>query len=950
MNNYILDLLESAGLTANGIDESSDLYLEHYGMPRRSGRYPWGSGDNPYQHSGDFLARVEELHKQGLTEKQIADEMKISTGDLRALKQIAKNERRAIERERAKDLEAKGYSRPEIARMMGYNSESSIRNLLNDDADARRNAASQTADLLREQINKYGMIDVGAGVDTALGISSTKMNEALKILELEGYEIYSGGVQQATNPGKQTILKVACKPGTEHKEIYNYENVHEVNEDYISHDGGDTFDPKWVYPKSMDSSRLAIRYGDEGGSDKDGVVEIRRGVEDLDLGNSHYAQVRILVDGTHYIKGMAMYSDDVPNGYDILFNTNKGSDKSKMDVLKPITKDPDNPFGSLIKEGINDPTDPSKASERGGQSYYIDKDGNKQLSLINKRAEEGDWEDWSNKLPSQFLAKQSLGMVRQQLKAATDDKKTEFDEIMACTNPTLKKKMLMTFADDCDSSAVHLKAAALPGQKYQVILPLKSIKDDEVYAPNFKDGETVALVRFPHGGTFEIPILKVNNKQPEGKKNIGPDATDAVGINSKVAARLSGADFDGDTVMVVPCNSEYTKTKITSTPQLRGLEGFDPKVMYGPGKTTVDAKGKEHYYRNGKEYKIMGKQYTQQQMGIVSNLITDMTLKGAGPDDVAKAVRHSMVVIDANKHKLDYHQSEIDNDIAALKRKYQGHIGPDGRYHEGASSLISRAKSKQDVPKRRGAPQIDPNTGEVSYKLAKDKDLYYTGKDGKTHMRMQSSTKMAETKDAFTLLSDSDNPKEKEYAKYANEMKALGRKARVEALKTPALKYNPSSAETYKNEVKSLKSQLEQARLNAPRERRAQMLANSRVQAKVRADEDLKNNKAEKKKLAQRELAAARVETGAKRHPISISNREWEAIQAGAIHDTTLSKILDYADTEQLRQKATPRASTQLSQAKQNKIEAMKASGYTTAQIAEAVGVSTSTVHKYLND
>lgn len=950
MNNYILELLESAGLTANGIDESSDLYLEHYGMPRRSGRYPWGSGDNPYQHSGDFLARVEELHKQGLTEKQIADEMKISTGDLRALKQIAKNERRAIERAKAQDLEAKGYSRAEIARMMGYNSESSIRNLLNDDADARRNAAAQTADFLREQIDKYGMIDVGAGVDTQLGISSTKMKEALDILGLEGYEVYSGGVQQVTNPGKQTILKVACRPGTEHKEIYNYENVHEVNEDFVSHDGGDTFDPKWVYPKSMDSSRLAIRYGDEGGSDKDGVIEIRRGVEDLDLGNSHYAQVRILVDGTHYIKGMAMYSDDVPEGYDILFNTNKSSDKSKLEVLKPITKDPDNPFGSLIKEGINDPTDPATAKERGGQSYYIDKDGNKQLSLINKRAEEGDWEDWSNKLPSQFLAKQSLGMVRQQLKQATDEKQAEFDELCACTNPTLKRKMLMTFADDCDSSAVHLKAASLPGQKYQVILPLKSIKDDEVYAPNFKDGETVALVRFPHAGTFEIPILRVNNKQPEGKKNIGPDATDAIGINSKVAARLSGADFDGDTVMVVPCNSEYTKTKVTSTPPLRGLEGFDPHSEYGPGKTTVDAKGKEHYYRNGKEYKIMSKQYTQQQMGIVSNLISDMDLKGATDDEKAKAVRHSMVVIDANKHKLDYRQSEIDNDIAALKRKYQGHIGPDGKYHEGASSIISQAKAKQDVPKRRGAPQIDPDTGEVSYKLAKDKDLYYTGKDGKIHMRTQASTRMAETRDAFTLLSDSDNPKEKEYAKYANEMKALGRKARVEALKTPSLKYNPSSAVTYKNEVKSLKSQLEQARLNAPRERRAQMLANSRVQAKVRADEDLKNNKAEKKKLAQRELAAARVETGAKRHPIDISGREWEAIQAGAIHDTTLAKILDYADTEQLRQRATPRASTQLTQAKQSKIQAMKASGYTTAQIAEAVGVSTSTVHKYLND
>lgn len=35
--------------------------LMHYGMPRRSGRYPYGSGENPYQHSGDFLSRVQEL-------------------------------------------------------------------------------------------------------------------------------------------------------------------------------------------------------------------------------------------------------------------------------------------------------------------------------------------------------------------------------------------------------------------------------------------------------------------------------------------------------------------------------------------------------------------------------------------------------------------------------------------------------------------------------------------------------------------------------------------------------------------------------------------------------------------------------------------------------------------------------------------------------------------------
>ena len=919
--------------------------LIHYGMPKRSGRYPWGSGENPYQHSGDFLSRVEELNKQGMPEKEIADMMKISVGELRAFKKIAKDERKAVEIERAKDLEAKGYSRSEIARMLGYSSESSIRNLLSEDTQAKIVAAKATTDMLRSKIDQYGMVDVGVGVNHDLGISSTQMEQALTMLQGEGYVIYSGGVKQATNPGKQTILRVICKPGTEHREIYEYENVHSISEDLVSHDGGDTFDPKWVYPKSMDSSRLAIRYGDEGGTEKDGVVEIRRGVADLDLGESHYAQVRILVDGTHYIKGMAMYSDDVPEGCDILFNTNKSSSNSKMDVLKPITKDPDNPFGSLIKEGIYDPT--KQSDQKGGQSYYIDEYGNKQLSLINKRAEEGDWEEWSNKLPSQFLSKQSLGLVKQQLKQATDERQADLDDILACTNPTLKKKLLLEYADECDSAAVHLKAAALPGQKYQVILPLKSIKDDEVYAPNYADGETVALIRYPHAGTFEIPILTVNNKQPEGVKNIGSKAFDAIGINSKVAAQLSGADFDGDTVMVIPCNSERTKTRITARSPLRDLEGFDPKMTYGPSKVEVDSNGKEHYYRNGREYKPMSKEYMQQQMGVVSNLISDMQLsdKGVSDKEMAKAVKHSMVVIDSYKHKLDYRQSELDNDIAALKKKYQGHIGEDGKYHEGASTLISRAKSEQSVAKRQGSPKIDPDTGDLVYKTADD--LYYTNKKGKTVMRTQKSTKMAETKDATTLLSGNDNPKEKEYAKYANNMKDLGRRARVEALKTPSLKYNPSSAVTYKAEVKLLKDKLVNAQRNAPLERRAQMLTSSRVKAKIQADDDLATNKSEQKKLAQRELAAARAETGAKRNPIDITDREWEAIQSGAIHDTTLSKILNYVDTDQLRQRATPRASTQLSQAKISRIQSMASRGYTSAQIADALGVSTSTIHKY---
>lgn len=888
--------------------------LMHYGMPRRSGRYPWGSGENPYQHSGDFISRVDELKKSGKTEKDIAEELGLTTTQLRTQLSLAKNERRALDVATAKSLREKGYSLNEIAEKMGYTNDSSVRSLLNESSEARMNQAQKTAEFLKKQVEEKGMIDVGVGVERELGISKEKMREALYILELEGYPTYGGGIPQATNPGKQTNVKVLCPPGTEHKDIYNFEDVHSVR-DYVSHDDGETFD-KFVYPKSMDSKRLEIVYGDEGGSEKDGVIEIRRGVKDLSLGDSHYAQVRILVDGDRYLKGMAVYADDLPDGIDVRFNTNKKSGTPKEDVMKRIKDDPDNPFGSLIKAG--------------GQSYYIDDNGERQLSLINKRAEEGDWTAWDNKLPSQFLSKQSISLAEKQLGLATADKVAEFDEICSLTNPVVKKNLLQSFADDCDSAAVHLKAAALPRQSYQVILPVSSMKDNEVYAPYYRDGETVALIRYPHGGTFEIPILKVNNKQADAKKMLGDNPKDAVAINSKVAERLSGADFDGDTVMVIPCNSSSSKVKITSTHRLKGLEDFDPKLEYG-GK-------KEGTFKKMKN--------TQTEMGKISNLITDMTLKGATEDELERAVRHSMVVIDAEKHGLDYKQSEIDNGIASLKKKYQGTVDEDGRYHEGASTLISRAKSEVSVTKRRGSPKVNEETGELIWKEVDD-PYYIDKRTGKTKKRTQASTKMAETSDARTLISDLNTPMENVYAKYANSMKSLAKQARLEIINTPKFAYSPSAKKIYEEEVASLTSKLNVALKNAPRERQAQAIANAEVAAKKKSNPDMTSG--EIKKAGQQALTKARASVGAKREPVVISDREWEAIQAGAISENVLSSIINNTDIDSLRERATPRAKTELSTAKIQRIESMASSGYTTMQIADALGVSRSTVNKYLN-
>jgi len=366
---------------------------------------------------------------------------------------------------------------------------------------------------------------------------------------------------------------------------------------------------------------------------------------------------------------------------------------------------------------------------------------------------------------------------------------------------------------------------------------------------------------------------------------------------------------------------------------------------------------------------------TQTEMGKISNLITDMTLKGATQDEIARAVRHSMVVIDAEKHKLDYKKSEIDNGIASLKKKYQGTYDNDGRYHECAATLISRAKSEIDISKIKGSPKIntkdkpwyDPTRpeGALLYNRVAnkaDKDWYnptlpesayiyrpaetYVTKTGKVKTRTQQSTKMAETDDAFTLVSDANTPVERVYAEYANKMKSLANQARKEMVTTGKIAYSSSAKATYQTEVYSLSAKLNVALKNAPRERRAQVIANAAVAAKKQENPDM--TPGEIKKLSQQELTRARAIVGAKREPVKITDREWEAIQAGAISENKLMLILNHTDIDDLRQRATPRTTTSLSTAKINKISAMNASGYSTADIAKAVGVSPATVSKYL--
>ena len=883
--------------------------LMHYGVKRRSGRYAWGSGDHPFQDSGDFLSRVNELKSQNMSEKEIANALGMSTTSLRTQLRVANHQRRALEADRARSLREDGKSLNEIAEIMGYKNDSSIRSLLNENTANNKNKAAETAEMLKREIEEKGMLDVGAGVERELGVSRNTLEEALFILQTEGYNTYGVGIPNVTQKGKQTNTPVLTKPGTEYRDVYeDFSNIKSVG-DYYSDDGGNTF-KKVQYPQSIDGKRVAIRYGDEGGTDMDGVIQIRRGVEDLDLGNSHYAQVRILVDGTHYLKGMAIYSDDLPDGVDIMFNTNKKSGTPKEKVLKSIKDDPTNPFGATIKAD--------------GQSYYTSKDGKQHLSAINKIKEEGDWDKMDKNLSSQFLSKQPLKLIKQQLDLTYKDAQAEYDDIMSLTNPTIKKKLLMDFADECDGAAVHMQAAALPRQSTQVILPVPQLKDNEIYAPSYRDGETVVLIRYPHGGTFEIPQLKVNNKNPAAKKNLG-NITDAVGINPKTAEQLSGADFDGDQVVVIPVNN---KVKIKTSAPLEGLKNFNPKDEYAevPG------------------MKYMTKADTQKQMGMISNLITDMTLKGASTEELTRAVKHSMVVIDAEKHKLNYKQSEKDQGIAELKQKYQGYTDASGKERGGASTLLSRRGQTVAVPERQGSGRIDADTGEVVYKTS---GRTYVDKNGKQVAATTNVSVVLNAKDVRTL--SSGTAQENAYADYSNKMKALANEARKSYITTGRLKKNASAADTYREEVDSLEAKLDKAARNAPRERQAHAIANSVVKAKKESNPDMDSK--EIKKASQQALEAARAQVGAsgRANRIDITPKEWEAIQAGAISDAKLTQILRYADSAKVREYATPKTYNTLSSAKLSRAKAMKASGYTIQEIADALGVSRSTVTKQLN-
>ena len=928
--------------------------LFHTGVKRKSGRYKWGSGEHPYQHEPWFMG-WKELADKGMKESEIAKHFHMSLKEFRYRKSYAENAEKAAMIAHVKEMRFTRQMSPKaIGEKLGI-SVSTVNKYLDPVIEANNRKTHDLAEALAKSVDEKHWVDIGKGVNVALGVKQTKFEAALQVLKDEGYQITKFDQPQATNPKQNTHIMVLTAPnnGTTEKEKKSIaykdimQNKDKIALPYDVHVDSDGKTSQGIYePTSISSKRIFVRYAEDGGTQRDGSIELRRGVADIDMNGSRYAQVRIAVDGTHYIKGVAIYSDDIPDGYDIIVNSNKkrgtpllSKDPEAKTVLKPMERDEngdvdmENPFGAQIMAG--------------GQHFYTDKNGKEQLSVINKVNDENKWGDWTSArtIASQVLSKQDKTLAKRQLDLAYAQNYQEYEEIQKITNPVLKAKMLEDFGDTCDKKAEHLKAAALPRQSVKVLIPLPTLKENECYAPDYPDGEVLALIRYPHGGKAEIPILINNTRNKQGRNMIGTGSGDGIGINAVAAERLSGADFDGDTVVCIPNKHNWIK----NAPQLEALKDFDTKAAY-PGYPGM---------------KRINEQYQQTQMGMVTNLITDMTLKGgANPDELARAIKYSMVIIDSYKHNLDYKTCFKECRIDELYEKYQKKGG-------GASTIISKASSQDyiDDYDRKG---IDPETGERTYHFTGKRNVEFVNpKTGKKYVKAISpghpdydpnaplskieTSKMYTHKDAYELVSEERYPIEKVYADYANSMKALGNKARKESLNTGTIEYNAEAAKTYADEVESLKNKVNQSLIQAPLERKAQLVTGFIVDQKIKNNPERFNRKTPDgkkkiKKLRESTIKQQRAILGKSKPSFDITDKEWEAIEAGAVRLGLLKQVLQYGNQERIKKLATPREvnAPALSPANILAARAMLNSKYTLAEVANYYGVSVSTLQRYL--
>ena len=887
--------------------------LVHIGVIRRSGRYPWGSGGETASAT-ELLSMIDRLAAKGLTQVEIAKGLNItdrpggkpSTTALRNQKALAKMESREAQRLNVIRQREGGMSVAAISREFSIPA-GTIRDLLRPDANFKYQIVQKIATLLRKVVGKDGFVDVGEGSEVHVNVPRTKFDNALVLLKNEGYKMHYLS-QEQLGTQKKTSLKILGSPDSTYKEMLANKRYISIP-NFFTEDSGETFllpDPI----KNVSSDRILVKYKGDGGAAKDGLIEMRRGVPELNLGNKPYAQVRIGVDETHFLKGMAVLKTDIPEGYDIIYNTSKDFSPNKLDAMKPQQETGASRFKAVVRPNT---------FEQDGETVFgvVNIVGEKKPSVA------GAWAEWNRNLSSQVLSKQSPRLATKQLDISYKNSLAELSDITDLTNPTVRNHLLIDFADKADRASLDLKAAALPRQTTNVLLPDPKMKPNEIYAPHYNNGETVSLVRYPHGGVFEIATLTVNNKYSDYRDVIGKATTDAVAIHPDVAQKLSGADFDGDFVLVIPNKNKELRV----SESLSELKNFNAKTAYPKydGMTPMTEPQK------------------QRLMGDVSNLITDMTIKGANQNEIARAVKHSMVVIDAVNHDLNYKQSRLDNGISALKTRYQGSA------RSGAATLISRAKSEQRVPQRRDHYSIDPKTGEKVFSYTHE--TYIHKKTGMEIPKTTKSRKMAESKDGYQFVDSkgklvdlsSGTIIETVYADHANRMKNLGNQARLATLNQPPTPYSKKAAATYKVEVKSLDIQHKAALRHRPIERKAQILGSEIYKTQREANPGMSGS--DMKKAKGRALVLARTRLGATKPVIKITSREWEAIEMGGVSPTRLKSILRNADMDEVRSHATPRAIRGgLSTAKSTRALSLIKAGYTAAEVASAIGVPVSQI------
>lgn len=1044
-------------------------YLEHEGRDHNSasgkytsrpipgsGAFMYGTGDRILQHDFSLRARVKKWKNDnpGGKEKDLAAAMgyyetdkdgnvvKDANGDpigsinkLRANISIEKNTEYTANRERAFDLlntikpgsePPRLYNQSEVAEIIfgSKSKESRLRAMIkNEQASDNAAQTKQIADRLKELVGDGNFIDVGSGTELSLGCSDNRLDVAIEMLKKEGYDIQEFRLRQMGKiDGTSTIFHVLCPPGSEPgdawKNRFSIRGVEDIEpgETKTSLLGMED-------PVRVDLSRVKVLYGDEGGKDKDGMIEIRAVKDengnlvaaspDLDMGNARYAQVRIAVDasseglGDRFIKGMAVYNTDLPKGVDILVNSNKNNLNEALKKMKTVkcadgteTIDVNNPFGATVF-----------------QTHYADG----KLSALNIVGDptgsdkhiEGAWNEWSRNSSPQFLGKQPEALITNQLDLKVKEMRAEYEQILQINNPTVKKQMLLDFADSCDGASCDLKAAPFPDQAVKVLLAARTLKDDECYCPSLPHGTTVACVRYPHTGPFEIPIVKVNNNNEECKKFLedarGP-ARDCIVLNKNNANKLSGADNDGDTTVVIPMTKKVSDGQGGYVwDRTVNIKGIGNGAIELPGMKDFDVDQWKKTDSQGEKLpgvKYINEAQKQMQMGIVSNLMTDMTQKGCDdPDKLTRAVKMTMITIDAVKHKLDWHEAEKYYRIKELKEEYQAN--ENGKH--GASTLLSRSNAKVDVPERKvwnpipfdpndpnsydenGKPKrggIDIETGKKVYaetgrtKTVREKvkvsnpDGYWIDKDGNKHRskwmkdengkdiyetdeygrvkyqnteksqgKTQKAKRMTLVDDAKELYSDPNNPSRKEvdYGNYANTMKAMANVARKEYLATPNLKWSREAEKQYANEVASLNKKLLEAKKNAPRERMAQLMA-TQIYNEMYANNP-SMDKEEKSRKRSQALYGARKRTGATKSRVEFTPEEWKAINAGAIPESKLKDLLKNAKKESYTALATPKQS-RVAPATAKYISSLLSAGWSPTQIMESQGYSMDTINK----